>query len=146
VTEQTADDVGTPEVEEHYETVSVRVPDRVVRAYQDIARGAGTDIDTVASVLFAATMVSVRPKDRERLPGVDARRTEDMSTTGWMRLVAHEDGDMGVVVTDADGRTADVEFCASGGHSPRTLQALRDLSRAMAEDAADPACLQPEDR
>ena len=75
--------------------------------------------------------------------GVNAERYEDMSVTGRIRLHAADDGDMHLLVIDADGSSAGVEFCNSGGHSPRTLQALRELSRAMAADNADKACLQP---
>lgn len=71
--------------------------------------------------------------------GVSAERREDMSPTGCLRLHAQDDGDMVLTVTDERGSTASVEFCASGGQSPQTLQALRALSRAMQADAAPPA-------
>lgn len=66
--------------------------------------------------------------------GVDAERREDMSARGRLRLHAQEDGDMCLMVIEDDGTSAGIEFCSSGGHSPRTLQALRALSRAMAAD------------
>jgi hypothetical protein len=67
--------------------------------------------------------------------GIDAERHEDMSRTGRLRLTAQEDGDMCILVIDESGESAGVEFCASGGRSPHTLQALRDLSHAMKRDA-----------
>jgi hypothetical protein len=70
-------------------------------------------------------------------PGVDAERREDMSPRGRLRLHAQDDGDMCVMVIEDDGTSAGIEFCNSGGHSPRTLQALRNLSRAMQDDAID---------
>jgi len=69
--------------------------------------------------------------------GVDAERREDMSPRGRLRLHAQEDGDMCLMVIEDDGTSAGIEFCSSGGKSPRTLQALRDLSRAMAADDAE---------
>lgn len=66
--------------------------------------------------------------------GVDAERREDMSASGRLRLHAQDDGDMCVMVIEDDGTSATVEFCSSGGRSPNTLQALRDLSRAMRAD------------
>lgn len=67
--------------------------------------------------------------------GIDAERGEDMSPKGRLILTAQEDGDMCVLVVDESGESAGVEFCASGGKSPHTLQALRDLSHAMKRDA-----------
>lgn len=72
-------------------------------------------------------------------------RKEDMSPTGFLRLFMQPDGDVLVSVTaeNMHGETRGplcVEFCtrAGGGRSPRTLKALHDLMRAMAEDNADP--------
>lgn len=72
-------------------------------------------------------------------------RKEDMSPTGFLRLYMQPDGDVLVSVTaeDMHGNKRGplcVEFCtyAGGGRSPRTLKALRELMRAMAEDNADP--------
>lgn len=67
--------------------------------------------------------------------GIDAERPEDMSATGRLRLTAQDDGDMCLLVIDESGESAGVEFCASGGRSPHTLQALRELSHAMKRDA-----------
>lgn len=58
-------------------------------------------------------------------------RFEDMSQFGRLMILHQDDGDYCVSVVDADGVQADIEFCAmgaGGGHSPRTLQALRALS------------------
>lgn len=66
-------------------------------------------------------------------------RLEDMSRVGRLRLLIQDDGDIIVAVqsqTD-DGFIANgdhVEFCTSGGRSPNTLQALRDLFKAMELD------------
>lgn len=70
--------------------------------------------------------------------GVDVERHEDMSTIGKLRLTAQDDGDMIVSIIDAEGIMVDVEFCASGGRSPETLQALRELSHAMRRDNENP--------
>ena len=75
-----------------------------------------------------------------------AERFEDMSPRGRLRVLQQDDGDMLVaVVEDPDGDhggiLVGVEFCTSGGKSPKTLEALRNLMRAMAEDNADrPHC------
>lgn len=72
-------------------------------------------------------------------------RKEDMSPSGFLRLYMQPDGDVLVSVT-AENMHGEmrgplcVEFCtrAGGGRSPRTLKALQELMRAMAEDNADP--------
>jgi ribosomal protein S9 len=67
-------------------------------------------------------------------------RKEDMSTTGRLRLMRQEDGDMCVAIVDERGRVASVEFCTTmrgGGRSPRTFAALRALAQAIVEDNAD---------
>lgn len=80
-----------------------------------------------------------------------AERFEDMSQRGRLRIWQQEDGDMIVeIVPDPNrreivrfGNPAHVEFCQpgfGGGKSPRTVEALRALMRAMADDNADPAC------
>lgn len=77
-----------------------------------------------------------------------AERFEDMSRRGRLRVLQQDDGDMIIeVVEDLDsnsptaGLSAAVEFCTSGGKSPKTLAALRALMHAMAEDNADrPYC------
>ena len=65
-----------------------------------------------------------------------ARRTEDMSSTGSLELMVCDDGDVIVTVRDEDekGFGQSVEFCNSGGHSPRTLKALHALAAAMDAD------------
>lgn len=70
-------------------------------------------------------------------------RFEDMSPRGRLRLLQQSDGDVLVcVISDPDGPdegvSPSVEFCTSGGKSPRTLTALRNLMEAMAEDNRDP--------
>ncbi len=65
------------------------------------------------------------------------KRTEDMSPDGYLKLIWQEDGDIIVVAREggADaGLGNSVEFCSSGGHSHRTLDALRELYRAMEAD------------
>ena len=84
---------------------------------------------------YGKTLLAARPGGEGRLPGCDAERREDMGT-GRLRLTAQDDGDMCVLVIDDDGSSAGVEFCNSGGKSEHTLQALRDLSRAMKQDDA----------
>lgn len=66
--------------------------------------------------------------------GIDAERREDMSMRGRLRLIAQPDGDMCLAAIADDGTMAGIEFCNSGGRSPHTLQALRDLSHAMKRD------------
>lgn len=70
-----------------------------------------------------------------------AERFEDMSPRGRLRVIQQDDGDMIVcVIEDLEsgsgcaGLSASVEFCTSGGKSPKTLAALRDLMFAIAED------------
>lgn len=77
-----------------------------------------------------------------------AERFEDMSPRGRLRVLQQDDGDMSVAVIEdlqsgslCAGLMASVEFCNSGGKSPRTLDALRALMMAMAEDnAAKASC------
>lgn len=69
--------------------------------------------------------------------GVTTERLEDMSVRGRLKLYAEEDGDMCLMVVENDGTSAGIEFCASGGRSPRTLEAVRALSRAMEQDNAE---------
>lgn len=56
-----------------------------------------------------------------------------------LRVVQEDDGDMLLVINDSEKkRTASIQFCmpsSGGGQSPKTIQALRSLARAMAEDA-----------
>lgn len=78
----------------------------------------------------------------------EAERFEDMSPRGRLRVLQQDDGDMIVcVIEDMEsggccaGLTASVEFCTSGGKSPRTRAALLALMQAMAEDNADTNCI-----
>lgn len=69
-------------------------------------------------------------------------RLEDMSPDGKLVLLLQPDGDVIVNVRpSADDRDYEgspfgvsVEFCASGGRSPKTLKALRHLFEAMKEE------------
>ena len=66
-------------------------------------------------------------------------RREDMSPVGFLRLICQPDGDVIVAVHGYDEledceTDAEVEFCASGGRSPKTLRALRAFAEAMAAE------------
>lgn len=71
-----------------------------------------------------------------------AERKEDMSHDGKLELLQQSDGDVIVIVhPGSDSKEskhlpfgASVEFCVSGGRSPNTLHALRDLMTAMEKD------------
>lgn len=73
-----------------------------------------------------------------------AERFEDMSPRGRLRLFIEDDGDVIVeVVSDPESQSAfpgasvSVQFCTpgmGGGHSSRTLAALRALLDAMTLD------------
>lgn len=84
----------------------------------------------------------------------EAERFEDMSRRGRLRVIQQDDGDMIVeVIEDLDSRgpcaglSASVEFCTSGGKSPKTREALRALMIAMAEEnEARPHCLRRGER
>lgn len=65
------------------------------------------------------------------------QRPEDMSATGHLSLIKQEDGDICMTVVNGSGRSAGIEFCTSGGRSPRTLIALNMLALAMIADAKD---------
>lgn len=76
-----------------------------------------------------------------------AERFEDMSPRGRLQVLQQDDGDMIVcAISDPDhpmhqGAAVSVEFCTSGGKSPKTREALRALMLAMAEEnAATPHC------
>lgn len=82
-----------------------------------------------------------------------AERFEDMSPRGRLQVLQQDDGDMIIgIVEDPNGPNDGVmvgvdsflrfiEFCTSGGKSPKTLEALRALMFAMAENNADrPHC------
>jgi hypothetical protein len=59
-----------------------------------------------------------------------------MSPDGRLGLLLQDDGDIIVSVRESgeEGLGSSVEFCNSGGHSPRTLDALRELFKAMKAD------------
>ena len=77
-----------------------------------------------------------------------AERFEDMSQRGRLQVLQQDDGDVIVtVIEDMDSRGpcaglgASVEFCTSGGKSPKTLAALRALMQAIADENAErPHC------
>lgn len=82
---------------------------------------------------------------------VKIQRYEDMSRRGCLRLFRQNDGDMIVVAVpdpgDCDRRGLlpfgiGVEFCASGGQSPNTREALLALWEAIEKDNA----LNPQNR
>jgi hypothetical protein len=64
-----------------------------------------------------------------------------MSSCGYLKLLRQDDGDIIVAVyPEEDGLIqpgGSVEFCTSGGRSPRTLEALRALMVAMEADNAE---------
>jgi hypothetical protein len=68
----------------------------------------------------------------------EALRFEDMSPTGRLVIRRQDDGDICIQVIDAEGRSTGVEFCTSGGKSPRTRRALSALMIAMRDDEPDP--------
>ncbi|RTL42961.1 MAG: hypothetical protein EKK53_11200 [Burkholderiales bacterium] len=76
----------------------------------------------------------------------EAERFEDMSQRGRLRVIQQDDGDMIVyVIEDPNspngGASAGVEFCTSGGKSPKTRAALLALMVAMGEENAErPHC------
>ena len=72
-----------------------------------------------------------------------AKRREDMSPTGFLELFRQDDGDIVVKVWGEGFNGNSVEFCTSGGHSPKTLAALRQLMQAMAEDEPSHNLLAP---
>lgn len=69
------------------------------------------------------------------------KRIEDMSPRGYLKLLQQDDGDIIVAVYPEEGGLiqpgGSVEFCTSGGRSPRTHKALRALMVAMAADNAE---------
>lgn len=76
----------------------------------------------------------------------EAERFEDMSQRGRLRVMQQDDGDMIVTVIEdphsaMGGSMASVEFCTSGGKSPKTREALFALMLAIGEENADkPHC------
>jgi len=85
---------------------------------------------------------AIRESDCRPLFGKRVERRSDMNSDGRLAVFLHEDGDIGVIISSLDG-LEDVEFCVpgvGGGHSPRTIAALRELAVAMhADNVADPA-------
>jgi hypothetical protein len=74
-----------------------------------------------------------------------AERFEDMSPRGRLRVLREQDGDVIVcVIPDPQAHPGQpmlsVEFCTSGGGSPRTHAALLNLLDAMAQDNEDHRC------
>jgi hypothetical protein len=63
-------------------------------------------------------------------------RREDMGQ-GRIQLLREEDGDICLAVIDHKGRSASIQFCTGimgGGRSPKTLDALYELCRAIIEE------------
>lgn len=80
-----------------------------------------------------------------RMPNFDVKmgkfydRIGDMDSDDRISIMREEDGDMIANVTSGNG-SATVQFCTvgqGGGKSPRTLQALMNLAKAIEEDNAD---------
>ena len=74
-----------------------------------------------------------------------AERFEDMSPRGRLRLLREEDGDVIIcIIPDPEAHPnqpmMSVEFCTSGGGSPRTHAALLNLLEAMEQDNRDYHC------
>lgn len=71
-------------------------------------------------------------------PNTPYDRKEDMSPVGFLRVIMQLDGDMIVAVVPDPHEIAmgnnSIEFCASGGRSPHTLKALRELAEAIDRD------------
>ncbi len=62
-------------------------------------------------------------------------RFEDMSATGYLRIIQNDDGDIDVeICEECDISPQSVEFCNSGTRSPATYFALIALANAMRED------------
>lgn len=73
-------------------------------------------------------------------------RIGDMGEGLKLQLHIEEDGDIIVCIMPKDHRipheTAELQFCASGGKSPKTLMALHKLYHAMQEDLNDELSIQ----
>lgn len=75
-----------------------------------------------------------------------AERFEDMSVRGRLRVIQQDDGDMIVAIIpdpieEPDSPGLSVEFCTSGGKSPKVLLALRELMKAIIEqNRENPHC------
>jgi hypothetical protein len=65
-------------------------------------------------------------------------RYEDMSPDGKLRVFLQPDGDVVLSIFDSGKQMmASIEFCSvgsGGGRSPNTLEALRNLYRAIERD------------
>ena len=63
-------------------------------------------------------------------------RRGDMGQGVKLRLTSDDDGDISVCIGKESDKWIEpsIEFCASGGHSEKTLAALRALMRAMMAD------------
>jgi hypothetical protein len=87
----------------------------------------------------------VRRSIGEDMASRQVERNEDMSPDGKLILLQQRDGDMILNIRpskddmDYEGSPfgVTVEFCVSGGRSPNTLDALRQLMLAMEKDNAE---------
>lgn len=66
---------------------------------------------------------------------------EDMSQNGRLKVMQDDEGDIHIMIIpcikkDPDLLAVSLEFCSSGGKSPRTRAALIQLMIAMQEDSA----------
>jgi hypothetical protein len=77
------------------------------------------------------------------MPDIRVRRKEDMSPNGMLELFLDNDNnDIHITVFEDDGNgtletMASIEFCcfgAGGGQSPHTMNALRELAKAIELD------------
>ena len=78
----------------------------------------------------------------ELKPNEVVKRYEDMSVDGKLKLIQQRDGDMVLIVVpssetlEREGGSpfgVSVEFCLSGGESPKVRKALEDLAIAIIE-------------
>jgi hypothetical protein len=89
-------------------------------------------------------------KDNHPIPGKFYERMEDMSSDGTFCVFRENDGDIILqIIQTQDTMTmrrfdepviAEVQFCTcsnGGGKSPRVLEALYELARAIQEDNAN---------
>lgn len=123
------------DVEQFREAVELLAWQNEGHANPDFPRG---DAKKHAEALRLLALIDASPKGgSDVVRGVTVERLEDMSVRGRLKLFAEEDGDMCLMIVEGDGTSAGIEFCASGGRSPRTLEAVRALSRAMEQDNAE---------
>jgi len=92
--------------------------------------------EMLASALFDARLADAQPVGPSVPVNEFITRREDMGA-GELRLLRQEDGDMCVSVISEEGDMAGIEFCTpitGGGRSPKVLDALYALARAVLEE------------